>query len=574
MQSCRHAWLLLALVLWPVLVPTGARADKSEGHDLVGESQLYTAFGYVWLSDLVWGKKAPKLAAKQPRIRAATFRTSNFGATLEKGEPTEGGKMKRTVWGRLSVPDKARIVVHTFGSSFDSVLAVYRGTTIKELDRVAGNDDTPAGSFGHDQSLVQFDAVKGKDYSVQIGSKTGAEGDVLANVFIHPPEGGLSAFLVEALGNSSWWNRDLVCGNGPSLLPGCTGSATFLVHNSTDKTLSVEASHDLGAGIDAPPDFTLKPGEIKEASFTFTGGFDSTKPRTTAGQFYFKGVQAGKVVGEFKTRVLIVIKPTGGLPDVLEALATPIVTGGHVNEVLTFDVELKNTGNKAALGCHARSQALSNNQAAWESSGDLFEPFDISAGKSRTMRIHVASQEARIADPTFPTASRIEIDCYNTALAFVDLQNSFDFTARGAYRPNMLLARKLSPSGDTLKVPRSGEASFEVEAENEDGEATIVARAQYAKPFDENAPNEQFAVSVCRLEKPKGKCVGPTAESVEYLSKKGAKDALRVFVKGPKKDPGFDPGLRRVFLILSQKQPVGFVYSVPIAAASVAPQKQ
>ena len=38
----------------------------------------------------------------------------------------------------------------------------------------------------------------------------------------------------------------------------------------------------------------------------------------------------------------------------------------------------------------------------------------------------------------------------------------------------------------------------------------------------------------------------------------------------PPTDPGFDPGLRRILFKINQVQPVGFVFSVPVAAHSVA----
>ncbi len=574
---------IVAIILLSFALLAGFKTDALAGNDELydeafTELTFYTVtnpFTYIdnLLKRLSGPEKSDAALASKPITGSATFRMPNFNATLEKGEPTEGGKMKKTVWGGLSLPDNGRVVVHTFGSGFDTVLAAYSGTELKKLKRVAGNDDTPAGSQGKGGSLVQFDAKKGVEYRLQIGSKTGAEGDAFVSVFLHPPAGGLSAFLVAAMGNSTWWGRDFACGSGG--LPSCTsGPATFLVHNSTDKEVTVEASHTLGAGVDRPADFTLKPGEVKEASFSFGGGFDTTKPRTVAGFFVFTAKQGGKTVAEARSRALIVMKPLGqNLDDVLQVAVTPAVQAGNVGEALAFDVDVKNTGAKAAAGCHARGANFSQNKVVWESSGDVWRPFDIAKGKSRSFRIWVASQESRIADRTFPGAGDIVIDCNNTQAAAIDLSNNLDFTARGTYRPAKIASRLLA-KGDTLKVPRSGEATFEVEAENESGDATIVARAQYVRPFVEGDPKELFEVSVCRLEKPKGKCLGAAAESLEYSSKKRSKAAFRVFVKAPKKDPGLDPGLRRVFLILSQKQPIGFVYSVPVAAESMAPRKQ
>ena len=131
-------------------------------------------------------------------------RMINVGAIREAGEPTEGGTMTRTVWTRFKSPDASRIVIHTFGSEiwegdsvFDTVLAVYRGTALDNLTRVAGNDNTVVPGIGNKHSLVQFNTVAGADYWVQIGSRANAEGEISLNVFRFPPSGGLSAFLIE-----------------------------------------------------------------------------------------------------------------------------------------------------------------------------------------------------------------------------------------------------------------------------------------------------------------------------------------------------------------------------------------
>ena len=45
--------------------------------------------------------------------------------------------MTRTVWAGFRLPQARRVVIHTFGSDMDTVLAVYRGNTLNKLTRVA-----------------------------------------------------------------------------------------------------------------------------------------------------------------------------------------------------------------------------------------------------------------------------------------------------------------------------------------------------------------------------------------------------------------------------------------------------
>jgi hypothetical protein len=63
------------------------------------------------------------------------FQLSNEETTLQPGEPTEGGLMTSTAWSTFRVPGPARIVVHTFGSEINTVLAAYRGTALDDLTR-------------------------------------------------------------------------------------------------------------------------------------------------------------------------------------------------------------------------------------------------------------------------------------------------------------------------------------------------------------------------------------------------------------------------------------------------------
>ncbi len=79
-----------------------------------------------------------------------------------------------TVWYRF-VPASAGVVVaDTFGSTYDTVLAVYTGDTLGSLSLVECNDDRP-GSF---QSEVRFEATAGTTYYFQIGGFNGVSGEL------------------------------------------------------------------------------------------------------------------------------------------------------------------------------------------------------------------------------------------------------------------------------------------------------------------------------------------------------------------------------------------------------------
>jgi sugar lactone lactonase YvrE len=95
-------------------------------------------------------------------------------ATAEAGEPSHAGSMAaRSVWWSWTAPKYGAVVVQTAGSSVDTRLAIYTGTSLGALTLVAENDDASAGGA----SRVQFDAVGGTTYRIAVdtaGSGNGA----------------------------------------------------------------------------------------------------------------------------------------------------------------------------------------------------------------------------------------------------------------------------------------------------------------------------------------------------------------------------------------------------------------
>lgn len=102
---------------------------------------------------------------------------SNVGATRETGEPSiagiSGGK---SVWWTWTAPVTGSVVVHTGGSSFDTTLGVFRGTTVSALTRVAVNDDDPTANVV--TSRLTFNATAGTVYQILVDGYSGATGAI------------------------------------------------------------------------------------------------------------------------------------------------------------------------------------------------------------------------------------------------------------------------------------------------------------------------------------------------------------------------------------------------------------
>jgi hypothetical protein len=88
-------------------------------------------------------------------------------ATRELHEPRhDGKKADLTVWYRLRVARRTRVELNTIGSRFDTVLAVYTGSRVDRLRRVASNDDIHCCS--NLDSRVRFTAKPGVTYRIAV----------------------------------------------------------------------------------------------------------------------------------------------------------------------------------------------------------------------------------------------------------------------------------------------------------------------------------------------------------------------------------------------------------------------
>ncbi|MFN0070554.1 MAG: fibronectin type III domain-containing protein [Chloroflexota bacterium] len=122
----------------------------------------------------------------------STRTLSTSVATTEPNEattltacPSSNVPIGKTVWYRYSATVSTTITVDTIGSSFDTVLAAYTGSTLAGLSRIACDDD----SAGASKSRVQFTTVAGTTYYLQAGGWGGASGNLIVNFASTAPPG-------------------------------------------------------------------------------------------------------------------------------------------------------------------------------------------------------------------------------------------------------------------------------------------------------------------------------------------------------------------------------------------------
>lgn len=111
---------------------------------------------------------------------------SNTFATVEPGEPSHrpGGSAtpSHSVWWKFTPPLTGYYQVDTLGSSFDTVLDVYTGTTVTALTRVGFSDDIADNNSASQLSLF---LTKGTTYRIAVdGKDSAATGDVTLHVML------------------------------------------------------------------------------------------------------------------------------------------------------------------------------------------------------------------------------------------------------------------------------------------------------------------------------------------------------------------------------------------------------
>lgn len=98
---------------------------------------------------------------------------TNINATKQSGEPNHAGNTGgSSIWYRWTPAAGGQVTFNTLGSTFDTLLAVYTGSTVGGLTVVSTNDDL---SVNYLQSQVTFSAVAGTTYRIAVD---GYDGDI------------------------------------------------------------------------------------------------------------------------------------------------------------------------------------------------------------------------------------------------------------------------------------------------------------------------------------------------------------------------------------------------------------
>ncbi|MBI3869316.1 MAG: hypothetical protein HY299_12410 [Verrucomicrobia bacterium] len=185
-------------------------------------------------------------------------------ASAEIGEPRHAHQVpSHSVWFSMTAPVTGIVDMRTDGSSFDTVLSVYRGTNLATLESIAENDD---GGLRY-RSRVRFPAVEGDVFALAVDGYEGRSGVVQLDWSLlagdtsipiitqhpdnlHVEEGGEATFSAEVTGFASlqWFHGDqLIAGATtpaytiPKVSPSDAGSYRLVALNGANSVSSLSA---------------------------------------------------------------------------------------------------------------------------------------------------------------------------------------------------------------------------------------------------------------------------------------------------------------------------------------------
>jgi hypothetical protein len=110
---------------------------------------------------------------------------STAAATLERDEPQPScGAVDHTVWYGFTPAADTRVGLDSFGSDYDTVLAIYAGSRLSKLVEVACNDqatEMTADFVARNESRVFIWLTAGTTYRIQVGGWQGSSGSLVMN---------------------------------------------------------------------------------------------------------------------------------------------------------------------------------------------------------------------------------------------------------------------------------------------------------------------------------------------------------------------------------------------------------
>jgi len=157
------------------VAPSSQPNGYTVGYTTYGSIGAYTLAG-TFPSNIGYADNFSE-AASIPSSSTFSLKASSVVATREVSEPAHAGQTaSKSLWWKWTAIGNGRLQVSTKGSSFDTVLAVYTGSTLGNLNLITSNNDA-ATSVKFSQ--VDFTTTRGTTYYFAVDGTSGASGEVI-----------------------------------------------------------------------------------------------------------------------------------------------------------------------------------------------------------------------------------------------------------------------------------------------------------------------------------------------------------------------------------------------------------
>ena len=156
------------------VAPSSEPNGSTVGYTTYGSIGAYTLSG-TFPSNVGYADNFAE-ASSIPSASSFTLNATSSAATRETSEPAHAGQTAaKSLWWKWTAVGNGRLQVNTKGSGFNTVLAVYSGSSLATLRAVTSNDNA---ATGVNYSQVDFTTSRGTTYYFAVDGKSGASGAI------------------------------------------------------------------------------------------------------------------------------------------------------------------------------------------------------------------------------------------------------------------------------------------------------------------------------------------------------------------------------------------------------------
>ena len=477
------------------------------------------------------------------------------GASVETGEDNHGtAGSAASVWYQWTAPYSGNFAFAAQGADFDPVVAVYTGSSLAGLTRIAANDNAEP---GNDAAGVAFDAVAGQTYYLAVAGAngdsgsgqlvltasgapandnranarvlSGAYGLISASNLYASKEAGEADHAGNAGGHSVWFSWSAPA-SGPTWFDANAGVLDAMI-----------AIYDAqGMLVTQGEDETVSFNAIAGTNYSIAvDGFDGAQ-----GVFDLQWAMGGSTGHRLIAAVLPSVR-TGRIGQPTTALATVINPAGP-------GVDGENCHIGAPPGFAGRFSYQTTDPLTNQATGQPNTPVDIPAGGSQTFVFALTPASElktgiRAVDPAIDYSTDpipLVFRCENILPANARLDiNTFRLTADGFPRGDVVTIAATVSGDGIVSVPLNGVAAFSLSALNIGADSGPVVA--FVRPSGEFP----IVAAICESNPTTGVCTGPLDTAVQTTLAPGAPRtySLRAFAGAT--PVAFAPGTNRLSII-------------------------